>query len=71
MPRIQTTGTVRFALILLRIYLVLMLVLVLVYFFRNGASPLSLTHSVPAASTAPATPGTATTLPADPGAGKV
>lgn len=56
MPRIQTTGTVRFALILLRVYLVLMLVLILVGFARNRSSLLSLTHSAAAPSTAPAAP---------------
>ena len=61
MPRIQTTGTVRFALMLLRVYLILMLVLILVYFVRNRSSLLGTRHPVASTSTAP--PGATSTAP--------
>jgi hypothetical protein len=56
MPRIQTTGTVRFALMLLRVYLILMLVLILVYFVRNRSGLLG-THR-PAVGSGPSPAGT-------------
>jgi uncharacterized membrane protein len=54
MPRIQTTRTVKFALMLLRAYLILMLVLILVYFVRNRSGLLGTRHPTPGATTAPA-----------------
>jgi hypothetical protein len=61
MPRIQTTRTVRFALILLRVYLIVMLVLIVVGFIRNRSSLRRLVYPSPnparaavAASSAPA-----------------
>ncbi len=44
MPRVQTTRTVRFALILLRVYLIVMLVLIVVGFIRNRSSLRHLVH---------------------------
>ena len=68
MPRVQTTRTVRVALVLLRAYLILMLVLILVGFIRNRSSLGRPTHPSVGAAAAPMTRPTAPpvypTLPA-------
>lgn len=67
MPRVQTTRTVRVALVLLRAYLILMLVLILIGFIRNRSSLGRPTHPSLGAPAVPMTRPTApvyTTLPA-------
>jgi hypothetical protein len=64
MPRIQTTGTVRFALMLLRVYLILMLVLILVYFVRNRSGLLGTRHPTVGSVAISTGTGIAATMPA-------
>jgi hypothetical protein len=63
MPRIQTTRTVRFALMLLRTYLILMLVLILVYFVRSRSGLLGTRHPTVGSVASHAGSGMATTMP--------
>jgi hypothetical protein len=65
MPRIQKTLTVRIALLALRIYLVLILVLIVLGFIRNEASLRNLVYpTADTATTAAAMPDTDATQPA-------
>lgn len=65
MPRIQKTRTVKIALLALRIYLVLILVLVVLGFIRNEASLRSLVYPTTATTAgAAATADAAATQPA-------
>ena len=64
MPRIQTTRTVKFALIVLRVYLIVMLGLILVYFVRNRSILLGTRHPATGAATAPAITTPSASMPA-------
>ena len=66
MPRIQTTRTVRLALMLLRAYLLLMLLLILVYFVRNRTGLLGTRHPTAGSGTSPAEITISATMPSGP-----